>query len=138
EEAAAVLTVLPAPGDRGAIEAAAYRAAANYVRGNSADERYGKASISTAMCTVADELYRWAAAAASGSGRVADETQADFQDRGEAARQAAGIDGTAGDAQDVAHAFVLDEPTGGCLLCGLSPTYRKHEPAVVSQPGREE
>jgi hypothetical protein len=64
-------------------------------------------------------------------------TQADFQDRGDAARRAAGIDGTAGDAQDVPHAFVLDEPTGGCLLCGLSPTYRKHQPAVVSQPDEE-
>jgi hypothetical protein len=61
--------------------------------------------------------------------------QSDFQERGDTARRAAGIDGTAGDAQDVPHAFVLDEPTGGCLLCGLSPTYRKH--AVVSQPGKE-
>jgi hypothetical protein len=52
--------------------------------------------------------------------------QTDFQDRGDAARLAAGIDGTAGDAQDVPHAFVSDEPTGGCLLCGLAPTYRKH------------
>lgn len=53
-------------------------------------------------------------------------TDTDFQDRGEAARQAAGIDGTAGDAQDVPHAFVLDEPTGGCLLCGLARSHRKH------------
>ncbi|MFD9463499.1 hypothetical protein [Streptomyces sp. NPDC060027] len=65
------------------------------------------------------------------------EPQADFQDRGEAARRAAGIDGTAGDAQDVTHTFVLDEATGGCLVCGLSPTYRKHAPAVVSQPDGE-
>lgn len=50
----------------------------------------------------------------------------DFQDRGDAARRAAGIDGTAGDAQDIPHAFVLDKPTGSCLLCGLSPGYRKH------------
>lgn len=50
----------------------------------------------------------------------------DFQDRGEAARQTAGIDGTAGDAQDIPHAFQLDEPTGACLLCGLAEAHRKH------------
>lgn len=50
----------------------------------------------------------------------------DLQDQGEAARQAAGIDGTAGDAQDITHTFVLDQATGGCLLCGLAPGYRKH------------
>lgn len=51
----------------------------------------------------------------------------DFQDRGENARRARGIDGTAGDAQDVSHAFVPDEPTGACLLCGLAPSHRKHQ-----------
>ena len=50
----------------------------------------------------------------------------DFQDRGDNARRAAGIDGTAGDAQDVPHRFVLDKPTGGCLLCGFAESYRKH------------
>lgn len=51
----------------------------------------------------------------------------DLQDRcGDAARRAQGIDGTAGDAQDVRHRFVLDEPAGCCLLCGLGETYRKH------------
>lgn len=50
----------------------------------------------------------------------------DFQDRGEAARQAAGIDGTAGDAQDVRHRFVRDEPHPWCLLCGLNENWRKH------------
>lgn len=50
----------------------------------------------------------------------------DFQDRGDAARRAAGIDGTAGDAQDTPHRFVLDNPTGACLLCGLSRGYRMH------------
>ncbi|WP_199572695.1 hypothetical protein [Streptomyces murinus] len=50
-------------GQQAAIEAAAYKTAANYVRGHSADERYGRASISTALCMVADELYRWAAEA---------------------------------------------------------------------------
>lgn len=50
----------------------------------------------------------------------------DFQDRGDTARRAQGIDGTAGDAQDVRHRFVRDEPTGVCLLCGLAETYRQH------------
>ena len=50
----------------------------------------------------------------------------DFQDRGDTARRAAGIDGTAGDAQDIRHRFVRDEQGGGCLLCGLAETYRKH------------
>jgi hypothetical protein len=50
----------------------------------------------------------------------------DFQDRGEAARQAAGIDGTAGDAQDIPHIFVPDQHADSCLLCGLAPSYRKH------------
>lgn len=50
----------------------------------------------------------------------------DFQDRGDTARRAAGIDGTAGDAQDVPHRFVRDHQTGGCLLCGLARGYRKH------------
>jgi hypothetical protein len=50
----------------------------------------------------------------------------DFQDRGEAARQAVGIDGTAGDAQDTPHQFRADDETGGCLLCGMARTYRKH------------
>ena len=50
----------------------------------------------------------------------------DFQDRGDTARRDQGIDGTAGDAQDIPHQFVLDRPTGACLLCGLTPGYRKH------------
>src|SRR5690242_17208519 len=64
EAADAVLAVLPAPVDRAAaIRADAFKAAANYVRGHSADERYGKASISTALCAVSDELRRMAAEA---------------------------------------------------------------------------
>lgn len=50
----------------------------------------------------------------------------DFQDRGEPVRQRLGIDGTAGDAQDVEHPFVPDEPTGACLACGLVDSHRKH------------
>lgn len=61
----------------------------------------------------------------------------DFQDRGEAARQAAGIDGTAGDAQDIPHGFVRDPESTCCLVCGLAPSYRKHTAAsvVVEVPG---
>lgn len=50
----------------------------------------------------------------------------DFQERGEAARRAQGIDGTTGDAQDVRHRYARDTETGACLLCGLAETYRKH------------
>jgi hypothetical protein len=52
----------------------------------------------------------------------------DFQDRGEAERQRAGIDGTAGDAQDVPHRYVPDGRDGNpCVLCGLAKSYRKHQ-----------
>ena len=54
------------------------------------------------------------------------QAQPSFQDRGEAARHAQGIDGTAGDAQDIRHRYVRDEQTDGCLLCGLAETYRNH------------
>jgi hypothetical protein len=49
----------------------------------------------------------------------------EIQDRGEQARQAAGIDGTAGDAQDVPHPYI---PDGGsaCVACGLAQGYAKH------------
>jgi hypothetical protein len=50
----------------------------------------------------------------------------DFQDRGEAARRAAGIDGTAGDAQDVPHRYQPDGDRASCLLCGLAAAHRKH------------
>jgi hypothetical protein len=50
----------------------------------------------------------------------------DFQDRGDAARRAAGIDGTAGDAQDIPHGFRLDDVTGACLLCGLAKAHPMH------------
>lgn len=50
---------------------------------------------------------------------------ADFQDSGEAARQRLGIDGTAGDAQDVRHPYT---PAGlaCCAACGLSSSARIH------------
>jgi hypothetical protein len=50
----------------------------------------------------------------------------DFQDRGEELRQALGIDGTAGDAQDVNHPFTPDGPGGPCLACGLAEPYKRH------------
>lgn len=50
----------------------------------------------------------------------------DFQERGEPWRRLAGIDGTAGDAQDIPHEFVPDSPSGPCVLCGLAESYRKH------------
>lgn len=50
-----------------------------------------------------------------------------FQERGEAARQRLGIDGTAGDAQDVPHPYTPDGPDGSaCVVCGLARGYRKH------------
>lgn len=55
--------------------------------------------------------------------------QQDFQQRGEPWRAALGIDGTAGDAQDVTHEFVPDSPGGPCVVCGLAQSYRKHAPA---------
>jgi hypothetical protein len=51
----------------------------------------------------------------------------DFQDRGESERQRLGIDGTAGDAQDVPHPYVPDgEPGSACVVCGLGRRHRKH------------
>lgn len=52
----------------------------------------------------------------------------DFQERGGPARAALGIDGTAGDAQDVPHGFDEDLPTGACVVCGLSETAKVHRP----------
>lgn len=47
---------------------------------------------------------------------------------GEAWRQLFGIDGTAGDAQDVDHPYVpADYATGAaCVVCGLARPYRRH------------
>jgi hypothetical protein len=50
----------------------------------------------------------------------------DFQDRGEPWRAALGIDGTAGDAQDIQHEFIPDSPGGPCVVCGLAQSYRRH------------
>lgn len=61
EIADAVLAVLPASLDQAAeIRSGAFKTAALYVRGHSADERYGHSSISTALCMVSDELARMA------------------------------------------------------------------------------
>lgn len=50
---------------------------------------------------------------------------------GEMARAALGIDGTAGDAQDIHHPFVPAPDSEACLVCGLNRAYRKHQ-----DPGR--
>lgn len=60
----------------------------------------------------------------------------DFQDRGDAARAAAGIDGTAGDAQDKPHRYQPDTPHTWCLLCGLGPAHNKHVPLDAPVPER--
>lgn len=57
----------------------------------------------------------------------------EFQDRGEAARRLAGIDGTAGDAQDEPHAFVAAGQLGACLVCGMGARYRKHVGEVQAE-----
>jgi len=51
---------------------------------------------------------------------------ADFQDLGEPYRAMFGIDGTAGDAQDVKHPFVPASPGGSCVVCGMARSMRKH------------
>ena len=54
-------------------------------------------------------------------------TMQGFQQRGEAHRRELGIDGSAGDAQDVRHPFVVDEGFGPwCVICGLGENHRKH------------
>lgn len=50
----------------------------------------------------------------------------DFQDRGEPWRKKLGIDGTAGDAQDVNHPYVRDSPDEACVVCGMAKAYEKH------------
>jgi 8-oxo-dGTP pyrophosphatase MutT (NUDIX family) len=45
--------------------------------------------------------------------------------KSDADRQAAGIDGTSGDAQDVLHEF-KDNGQGACALCGLGQSHAKH------------
>jgi len=51
----------------------------------------------------------------------------DFQNRGESLRQQLGVDGTAGDAQDVPHPFTRDAELGCCLACGLAETAKVHQ-----------
>jgi hypothetical protein len=51
----------------------------------------------------------------------------EFQDRGEPARQAYGIDGTAADAQDVTHPFTPDPMNMAmCVACGTGLFYAAH------------
>jgi hypothetical protein len=59
----------------------------------------------------------------------------DFQELGEPWRQKLGIDGTAGDAQDVDHPFIPTNPGGPCVVCGLAKSYRRHRAlAPVADP----
>lgn len=50
-----------------------------------------------------------------------------FQERGEAYRQELGIDGTAGDAQDVKHQYKQDGENQWCVACGLSRAASVHQ-----------
>lgn len=50
----------------------------------------------------------------------------ELQELGGPWREMFGIDGTAGDAQDVEHPFVPAEQGGPCVVCGLARSYRKH------------
>ncbi len=56
--------------------------------------------------------------------------RADYRDddeRGEALRLRYGIDGTAGDAQDVDHPFHPSRSAESwCVVCGLGEAYRRH------------
>lgn len=45
---------------------------------------------------------------------------------GEVRRRELGIDGTAGDAQDVRHELYQPQRLAVCLVCGLSPTASIH------------
>lgn len=50
----------------------------------------------------------------------------DLQESGESLRQAHGIDGTMGDAQDVPHPFVEATTDPSCIICGLAEPARAH------------
>lgn len=45
---------------------------------------------------------------------------------GEEARLRQGIDGTMGDAQDVAHYYVRSANGKWCIVCGMDTAYKKH------------
>ncbi len=55
------------------------------------------------------------------------DSKEDFQNRGEKYRQELGIDGTAGDAQDVPHLYKQDGENEWCLACGLTLLARVHK-----------
>lgn len=65
----------------------------------------------------------------------------DWQILGEEWRQMMGIDGTAGDAQDVEHPYTAagdlhPEHPEACLACGLGAVHDKHVPLPgVEEPG---
>lgn len=55
----------------------------------------------------------------------------EFQETGEQARRRLGIDGTAGDAQDIRHLFIPTPGESYCLACGLNdvPDRPPHRPS---------
>lgn len=55
-----------------------------------------------------------------------------FQDAGEPYRRALGIDGTAGDAQDVPHPFIRADGASYCVVCGLAESLKQHGLSLVT------
>jgi hypothetical protein len=58
------------------------------------------------------------------------------EELGEFWRQELGIDGTAGDAQDVDHPFRGSHIRGVCFVCGLAQSYRRHGTIHVVDDGK--
>lgn len=50
----------------------------------------------------------------------------DIHEEGEPDRLFLGIDGTMGDAQDVAHPYIESVIGAWCRVCGLNRIYRRH------------
>ena len=50
-----------------------------------------------------------------------------WEEIGAVHRDRLGIDGTAGDAQDVEHPYI-NAGFAFCVVCGLAKSYRKHTP----------
>jgi len=59
----------------------------------------------------------------------------DWLERGERARQRAGIDGTSGDAQDVPHPFAAEGCHVACAACGLDEDAPIHRHAGIAKAG---
>jgi hypothetical protein len=63
----------------------------------------------------------------------------EFQETGDQARRRLGIDGTAGDAQDIRHPFIPTPGENYCLACGLNdvPGRPPHRPAASEEQASE-